>query len=65
MSKISFIESLLDTSSLDCEKVSEIKNQLNNITEEQADDVINRLRDLQLDPIVYGSRYTQTDIKKQ
>lgn len=63
--QISFIQSLLKTSSIDCQRVQMIERELYELTEEEGYEMINGLKDLQLDPINYGSRYTQTDIKNK
>ena len=64
-SQISFIQSLLQTSSLSDERVALIENEITNLTEDEGYEMINGLREFQLDPITHGARYTQTDIKNK
>ena len=63
--KIYQIEQLLVTSIIDHPERVHIYRELNNLSEERADELIEYLYKNQICPIQSGANYTQTDIKNK
>jgi phage RecT family recombinase len=63
--QISYIESLLQNSNIDHEERASYERELSEMTHGRAQDVIEMLKENQLDPIQSGTNYSSTDISKK
>jgi recombination protein RecT len=63
--QISYIESLLQTSNVDHEERGNIERNLSDMTAQEAQDMIEFLKENQLDKIAAGLPYNMTDIKQK
>jgi hypothetical protein len=61
--QMSFIESLLQYAVIDHDEVDAILTNMGTYTYEEAEKLINRLQLNQINPILAGHNYSQTDIK--
>jgi hypothetical protein len=59
-----YIEQLLQTACISPEEKRVIESSLHGYTQSEADEVIQRLKDSQVNPIEAGLNYSQTDISK-
>lgn len=64
-SQLSYIDSLLLTSSIAEERKEDIERRMNTFSSEEARETISMLKDNQTNPIHSGRSYSQTDIKKE
>jgi len=63
--QINYIESLLQNSNIDHEERGSIEREFDDMTAGRAEEVIQYLKDNQLDPITAGTNYSSTDIQKK
>lgn len=61
--QVNYIHTLLNTAALDWSEKEKIERELPDYTPNEASELIQRLKDNQLDPIASGFNYNQTDIK--
>lgn len=64
-SQYDYIEQLLETACISPEEKYQIEHSLNRLTSHEANQVIERLKEAQVNPIEAGNNYSQTDIVKQ
>lgn len=62
--QVDYIESLLQTSTLDLQNRGWVENQIPELTYVKAEQIINRLQECQRNPVESGDNYNQGDIDK-
>jgi hypothetical protein len=60
--QLSYIETLIQTSSIDHDRADHILNNLESLSYTEAEELLRWLNEHQTDPIMSGRNYSQTDI---